>query len=77
MKLVYTPHPAEGPEPKTLAADGITVIPNEPWKVEDPNWALHLVQKYPQIEGADADSRRQLEKFAKAKAEAQKGGESK
>lgn len=77
MRLVYIPHPNEGPEPKTLAADGITVVPNEPWKVENHAWALHLTQKYEQIEGADADSKRQLKQLAKAQAEASKGGETK
>jgi hypothetical protein len=73
MHLVYTLSPGEGPEPKTLPADQITVTPGQPWGPVADDYALHLLARYPQIQPADSDSRKHLKKLQADQAK-EKGG---
>ncbi len=58
ISIVWEPGPNQGPEPVTLA-HGITMIPGRAIEA-DPDWAEELAKSYPQIKGADAQSRRRL-----------------
>jgi hypothetical protein len=55
IDLVYVPAIGEGPEAKFLQGAGFAVIPGNSWPCRNRSFAIHLLKRYPQIQGFGAD----------------------